>query len=95
MTVINFVFSQYFGTELVAENRLKYSTKLALKCDIFRFAVNVSKPTLIPLDKTIDTTNIGGQGKLGPSDIIHINKAYSCLGSRPTNAGGNSQVAEI
>ena len=47
---------------------------------------------MIPLDSTIYTTNIGEQSKLSANDIISLNKAYSCMGTQQTNAGGHVQV---
>jgi hypothetical protein len=59
---------------------------------IFRFAVDPSKMTLVPLSSSVNTAAVGSQSVLSQYDIQTLTKAYSCLGRVATNAGGNSQV---
>jgi len=51
--------------------------------------------TLIPLDSTVNTVNIGGRSSLSTNDIITVNKAYSCAATKPTNGGGYQQVGIV
>jgi hypothetical protein len=58
----------------------------------FRFAVDRTKMTLIPLSSSVNTAAVGSQSVLSQYDIQTLTKAYSCAGRVATNAGGNSQV---
>ena len=68
------------------------STLILSNINIFRFAVNPSQMTLIPLNPSVNTVAIGSRASLSPNDILSLNKAYSCAASMATNGGGNFRV---
>ena len=69
--------------------------KVSFQSQYCRFAVDFSKMTLIPLDSSVNTLNIGSRSSLSANDIITVNKAYSCAATKATNGGGYQQVGLV
>jgi hypothetical protein len=63
-----------------------------MELNAFRFAVDTTEMTMIPLDASVDTEYIGSQTKLSQGDIQTLSKSYSCAGRVATYGGGNAQV---
>ncbi len=57
-----------------------------------RFAIDPIRMTIIPLNSSVNITNIGSQAVLSPNDVLYLNKAYSCAGRVSTYGGGIQKV---
>jgi hypothetical protein len=66
-----------------------------MELNAFRFAVETTEMTMIPLDTSVDTEYIGSQTKLSQGDIQTLSKSYSCAGRVATYGGGNAQVRSL
>jgi hypothetical protein len=63
-----------------------------LNFHVFRYAIDPTQMTLIPVNSSINISDIGNKFMLSPGDVLSLNKAYSCAARAYTNGGGVQTV---
>jgi hypothetical protein len=63
-----------------------------LNLHVFRYAIDPTQMTLMPVNSSINISNIGNKALLSPGDVLSLNKAYSCAARAYTNGGGIQTV---